>query len=111
MEDLTLTPEEEQSLEADRNPDYLGFYCAQCGRCEEQCPGDVDIPSLMRGYMYAYGYRQPSAAKDILRQKDISSIPCRDCLSCRVSCTMGFDVKGRALDIMRLNDIPDVFLA
>lgn len=106
MEDLTLTPEETKYLELARLNHKDSFFCQGCGSCLEQCPSAPDIPTLMRCYMYAYGYRDlPAAARNLESVRD-NPIACADCSSCIVKCTMGFDVRERALDIIRLRDFP-----
>jgi predicted aldo/keto reductase-like oxidoreductase len=109
MEDLTLTPEEEADLQFGKNKALTGLYCAQCGRCRSQCRHNLDIPTVMRSYMYAYGYRNPGKAKETLQQRLLEDITCRKCSTCAVSCTMGFDVRQKCSDIIRVLDIPDEF--
>ncbi|MCP5101990.1 MAG: hypothetical protein GY950_01360 [bacterium] len=64
----------------------------------------------MRSYMYAYGYRDPGKAKETLQGLSVNDITCRGCADCRVTCTMGFDIKKKVRDIARLHDVPDDFL-
>lgn len=110
MEDLTLTSEEIKDLRSDGSQTMAGLYCQQCDICRGQCPEDVDIPAYMRSYMYAYGYRNTGLAQETLSGVEVSSLPCSNCTSCGVRCTMGFDVRGKILDIMRIKDIPREFL-
>jgi len=112
MEDLTLTAEERKDLKLDEESQQAGLYCAQCGKCVAQCGQDLDIPTMMRSYMYAYGYRDLRAAKNALRYVDLTGIPCDSCGDCRVTeCTMGFDVKSKVQDIARIERVPDDFIA
>jgi predicted aldo/keto reductase-like oxidoreductase len=109
MEDLTLTPEEKADLHLDAAGGHAGLYCQQCGTCEEQCPSNVDVPTLMRSYMYAYGYKNLSLAHTTI--EDLGSrLPCTDCSSCSVLCPNGFDVPKKVQDIIRLKAIPQEFL-
>lgn len=110
MEDLSLTSQEKAALEPEEKIAMTGLYCSQCGRCRSRCRYDLDIPTLMRCYMYAYGYKEPAKAKKILQGKDPEVITCRQCSSCAVSCTMGFDVPGKIKDIIRIMAVPDDFL-
>lgn len=87
-----------------------GLYCLQCGECRSQCRLGADVPSWMRGYMYAYGYRAPARAKDLLGDS-LARPRCVSCAECSVRCRMGFDVRSRILDLARLGGIPDIFLA
>jgi predicted aldo/keto reductase-like oxidoreductase len=109
MADLTLTPEEEKYLKLARFNHKDSLFCQGCGTCLKQCPIAPDIPTLMRCYMYAYGYRDlPAAVRNIKSVRD-NPIACADCSSCVVECPMGFDIKEKALDIIRLRDFPPEF--
>jgi uncharacterized protein len=83
-----------------------GLYCHQCKKCIPQCPYYLDIPTIMRSYMYAYGYKNTAQAWHTLAGVDISGRPCEKCDACKVSCTAGFDVKNKIMDISRLKDVP-----
>jgi predicted aldo/keto reductase-like oxidoreductase len=109
MEDFTLTEKEKSDLNSIKKLSD-GLYCSQCGRCQTQCPAGIDIPTLMRAYMYAYGYRNLSLAKDTLQSLRLSHIPCANCPTCNVKCSMGFNIRERILDITRLQNIPEDFL-
>lgn len=111
MEDLTLTSEETKYLELARLNHKDSLFCQGCGACLKQCPSAPDIPTLMRCYMYAYGYRDLAAAARNLESVKDNPISCADCSSCIVKCTMGFDVRERVLDIIRLRDFPPEFFA
>ncbi len=110
MNDLTLTPEEESDLRLGENLSLTGLYCSNCRQCLPQCPHGVDIPKLMRSYMYAYGYRKPSKAKETLQLVDATKIRCSECSSCDIDCSMGFNIRKKITDITRIMDIPDEFL-
>ncbi|NIO02189.1 MAG: oxidoreductase [Candidatus Latescibacteria bacterium] len=110
LEDLTLTPQEQEDLELGRKYGMKGLYCRQCGTCLAQCDKDIDVPTMMRSYMYAYGYRNLAAAKETLSAVDLSNVPCSHCSACKVDCAMGFDVKERIEDIARLKSVPDDFV-
>jgi len=110
MENLTLTPDERKDLRLDESKTLAGLYCQQCDECRKQCPKAVDIPTFMRSYMYAYGYKNTGLAQETLNSMELSSLPCSDCTSCGVRCAMGFDVRGKILDIARIKDIPSEFL-
>jgi len=110
MEDLALTKEEKQDLVLGEKMGFSGCYCQQCGHCLAQCPAGMDIPTLMRSYMYAFGHRQPKKARDTLRSWTSTELACKNCDKCAVECSLGFDVKRRALDITRILKIPEEFL-
>jgi predicted aldo/keto reductase-like oxidoreductase len=87
-----------------------GLYCHQCKECIPQCPQNLDIPTIMRSYMYAYGYKNTVQAWHTLSGVELSGQPCENCTVCKVNCTAGFDVKDKILDIARLKDIPADFI-
>jgi predicted aldo/keto reductase-like oxidoreductase len=105
MNDLELTPEEQADLASAFAEE--GLYCQQCGGCGTQCRHSLDIPSLMRAYMYAYGYRDPGRAKETISHIKPGGILC---VRCPVSCEMGFDIRARFIDIARVRTVPDDFL-
>ncbi len=110
IKDPRLSDQELKDLDlADMRSDP-GLYCRQCQECVPQCPNDLDIPTLMRSYMYAYGYRQVEHARHTLDTVDVSGNPCEKCEVCRVTCRFGFDVKDRIQDIVRLKDVPLEFI-
>jgi len=111
MEDLTLTPEEKQYLELARINHKDSLFCQGCGSCLKQCPSAPDIPTLMRCYMYAYGYRDLAAAVRNIESVKDDPVACATCSSCVVKCPMGFDIKEKVLDIIRLRDFPPELIA
>ena len=108
MTDLTLTEQELKDLKVDL---HGGLYCQHCRQCLPGCREGLPVPDLMRGYMYAYGYRNLSLARDLLGELEIPSAPCQTCGACTVTCAKGFDVAGRIKDIVRLKGVPLDFLA
>jgi predicted aldo/keto reductase-like oxidoreductase len=113
MEDLTLTDKEREDLKLGEDLGLRGLYCDQCRECMAQCPKGVEIPTLMRSYMYTHGYRDLAAAKLALEPIDVASATraCGSCETCAVSCTMGFDVRDRVQDVARIRHVPDDFVA
>jgi predicted aldo/keto reductase-like oxidoreductase len=111
MADPTLSPAEELDLKADEQMGLAGLYCDQCGTCVAQCSRGIEIPALMRSYMYAYGYRNLWAAKETFELAGISRLPCTECPTCGVFCPRGLDVRSRALDIERIQLVADDFIA
>lgn len=110
IKDLKMSEAELKDLSlADRRSEP-GLYCQQCRTCLPQCPNNLDIPTLMRSYMYAYGYRSVGQARHTLDTVDVSGRPCETCGVCRVACASGFDIKDRIQDIVRLKDVPREFL-
>ncbi len=111
MENLELTPQEKADLQLNQGDTSTGMFCSQCEKCVPQCPANLDIPTLMRSYMYAYGYGNPAKARKTLDYVDLTNIPCKGCDSCRVVCASGFDIKRKVTDIARLAEVPEEFLA
>ncbi len=107
MKDLTLTTDEKNSLIAYNNQPS-DVYCQQCGQCVPQCPKSLDIPTIMRSYMYAYGYKNLHHAQQTLNISGAAL--CDSCNTCNVKCSMGFDVKAKIADISRLKNVPEEFL-
>jgi len=110
MEDPELTPAEELDLKEDQRMGRAGLYCDHCAKCTGECPRGVEIPTLMRSYMYAYGYRNLAAAKETFELAGMTEVPCAECGTCLVKCTMGFDVKKRIGDIARIQNVADDFI-
>ncbi len=67
-------------------------YCRACETCLGQCPRGVDIPTALRGVMYAEGYRREDLARETLARLNL---PCADCPSCVVNCRFGVRVGTR----------------
>ena len=99
MEDLNLTPEENRDLRLGTELGLAGLYCQQCRQCQPQCPAGLEIPGLMRAYMYAFGHEKPQKALEMLRGWNSADLACRDCATCSVQCALGFDVRSRALEL------------
>lgn len=111
MADPALTEEEEKNLLPPEDPPTSRLLCRQCRSCSGQCPESVDIPTMMRSYMYAYTYRNLAHAKQTLDHGCSGRLACLDCKTCRVRCASGLDVRERLLDIHRLGAVPEDFLA
>jgi uncharacterized protein len=107
MENLEFNEDEKANLELAFNE--TGMYCTQCETCLGQCKKGLDIPGMMRAYMYAYGYGETRKAKDQLLWNRAESL-CTDCGSCTVNCRQGFHVAEKIKDIARLANVPDEFL-
>lgn len=102
MEDLNLTPEESRDLKLGEDLGFAGLFCQQCRQCQPQCPAGLEIPGLMRAYMYAFGHNEPAKALETLRGWSPAGLACRDCAVCDVRCASGFDVRARALELADL---------
>jgi predicted aldo/keto reductase-like oxidoreductase len=110
LKDLKLTDRELEDIKLAELRPEMSLYCQQCRKCVPQCPANLDIPTLMRSYMYAYGYRDAAQARHTLDSVELSGDPCGKCEVCSVECASGFDVKDRIQDIARLRNVPAEFL-
>jgi predicted aldo/keto reductase-like oxidoreductase len=111
MASMELTEKEKLDLEPPSEDISSGLYCQQCNKCISQCPEALDIPTIMRSYMYAYGYKNLEFAYKTLCSTGLQSFPCKACKGCIVNCPTGFDVRAKILDIERLKDIPEDLIA
>ncbi len=110
IKSLKMSEQEMKDLNLANLRSEPSLYCLQCRKCLPQCPNSLDIPTLMRGYMYAYGYRNAEQAWHTVNAVAVSGRPCDKCEICGVACTAGFDIKDRVQDILRLKDVPVEFL-
>lgn len=109
LTNLDLSEQEKSDLEVASQE--LGLYCNGCSECVGTCVKKLNIPDLMRAYMYNYGYGESAKAKELVTRQQYGLNPCLNCTACTVQCTKGFAVSQRIADISRLNTIPDEFLA
>lgn len=110
IQNIKLSDQEKKDLQLASALSPEGLYCQQCKQCIPQCPHNLDIPTIMRSYMYAYGYKNTSQAWHTLAGTEITSHACKDCGTCKVKCPSGFDVMGKITDIARLGDVPKDFI-
>ncbi len=110
IQDLKMSEQELKDLALVASGSETGLYCQQCKQCIPQCSHNLDIPTIMRSYMYAYGYKNTEQAWYTLADAELSGRPCDNCDTCSVSCAAGFNVKNKILDIARLRDVPLDFL-
>jgi predicted aldo/keto reductase-like oxidoreductase len=110
IKSLKMTDQELKDLKPGSLGSVPTLYCHQCRKCIPQCTHNLDIPTIMRSYMYAYGYRNTSQAWHTLSGIELSGNTCYSCSSCNINCTAGFDIKDKILDIARLKDVPGDFV-
>ena len=110
INNLKMTDQEMKDLNLSDVLTEPGLYCHQCKECLPQCPASLDIPTLMRGYMYAYGYHNLEHAYYTVADAGIAGNPCDLCDVCKVNCSAGFNVREKVSDIARLRDVPVDFL-
>jgi predicted aldo/keto reductase-like oxidoreductase len=108
-EDVTLTDEERSSLMIGALEP--GLYCDGCSECAGSCRLSLPIPEMMRAYMYTYGYGDSALAKAVVDDLCLPASPCANCETCSSMCVKGFDLRGRIEDVIRLQNVPQEFLA
>ena len=103
MSDLSLSDGEKRDLRISsmvRGP----LYCQQCGSCVSSCLKAVDIPTLMRTYMYAEGYGNLIHAgltlDSLPPEKGLAT--CRSCLQCTAVCRQGIRIPERLHSLMAM---------
>lgn len=110
LQNLKLSEQELKDLAMANAGHEYGLFCQQCKQCVDQCPHQIDIPAIMRSYMYAYGYGNMEQAWHTLADNGIASGLCDKCETCRVKCPSGFNVRAKITDISRLLNVPVEFL-
>ncbi len=110
MGDLNLSDTESRELKIGKGIVPEGLFCSQCEQCIPQCRHNVEIPTIMRSYMYAFGYKNPGLAKDVLGNEDTGIDKCTECSTCSVVCSRGFDIKKKSQDISSISSVPDKFI-
>jgi predicted aldo/keto reductase-like oxidoreductase len=110
IKNLKMTDQEMKDISLSNLDPENDLYCHQCRQCIPQCPYNLEIPTVMRSYMYAYGYRNFEHAQHTLMEAGIPADSCNNCLNCSVKCKAGFNIKERIEDISRLKNVPREFL-
>jgi hypothetical protein len=96
MNDMTLSKKENKDLKLASN--LRGkLFCQNCRACIETCPQKVEIPDLMRSYMYAKGYGNYIQARDTIAElpDKYSLKECTNCTQCTASCQTGINISSR----------------
>ena len=110
IQNLKMSDQELKDLKLASLDTEPSLYCHQCKKCIPQCPHNLDIPTFMRSYMYAYGYKNTSQAWHTLSDIEFSGNPCEKCDTCNINCTANFDIKNKITDIARLRSVPEDFI-
>jgi len=96
VSDLSYTDEEREFLGQSDIQGMLQF-CQQCNECVPTCPKGVDVPTLMRTYMYAAQYSNFTHARmtldEIPASQSISA--CGTCAECTARCSNSISIAGR----------------
>ena len=96
ISNLEFSPEEKAFLSANDITLSMGF-CRQCERCLPSCPHGVEVPTLMRTYMYAAQYSNFHEAREALQEIAPGSglDVCVRCRSCDARCAHTVDIARR----------------
>jgi len=78
----------EKKFLAEKNLQASVQFCRQCSECRPTCPNGVDIPTLMRTYMYAAQYGNFVHARATFDgiAADASLKNCANCSDCNAKC-------------------------
>ena len=105
-----LTEKDRHYLAGLQNNELL--YCQNCGKCVQECRKQLAaIPTVMRAYMYNFGYKQPALSKETLIGLELTDHVCSGCVTCSVNCPSGFNVAEKMAAITPIVHVPDYFLA
>jgi uncharacterized protein len=110
IQNLKMSDQELKDISLVSPVNESGLYCQQCKECIPQCQNNLDIPTIMRSYMYAYGYRNTEQAWHTLADAGLPEGACDKCDVCNVTCASGFNVRNKISDIARLKGVPKDFL-
>lgn len=108
MEDINLNDAEKKELQKEAS--LPGLYCQGCRECLGQCVVRLPVPDLMRAYMYVYDYWNLAMAQDLVLSLGLPSGMCGECTFCPVKCSIGFPVREKIRDIVRIREIPAEFI-
>ncbi|MFC1849866.1 aldo/keto reductase [candidate division CSSED10-310 bacterium] len=101
--DLEYTAEEKKFL-SDNEIKLSMSFCQQCRKCIASCPHRVEIPTLMRVYMYAAQYSNFHQARatisEIPREQGLNLCSSCSLSSCQAQCHHYVDIPHR-LDTLR----------
>jgi len=103
MNDLTLSKQEKRDLQlSSMLPGKL--YCQQCRQCISTCSKRVEVPDLMRAYMYYKGYENVTQARDTLAElaNDQGLEACRHCSVCTAQCVRGIQIGERVQALQQM---------
>jgi predicted aldo/keto reductase-like oxidoreductase len=103
MKNLELSTREKKDLRtlaAQADP----LYCQQCGCCIASCIRHVEIPTLMRSYMYAEGYHNLIQAELTLGEVPAAAglAACAGCDTCTAVCRFGIRIQDRIRSLSAL---------
>ena len=100
MGELTLTEDEKRELKI-ASMLRGTLYCQNCRSCIPTCPERVEVPNLMRAFMYSEGYGNAVQAAVTVAELpfDRGIEVCRSCAGCTSVCRNGIPV-GRRVEAL-----------
>lgn len=103
MGDLSLSAAEQRDLQITSMVSGR-LYCQNCRSCIPGCPRKVEIPTLMRAYMYARGYGNMIQARSTVEEipPHLGPEACSGCEECTAVCPHGIDIRPRIRDLHTL---------
>jgi predicted aldo/keto reductase-like oxidoreductase len=87
------------------------LYCQNCGQCVDQCTKNLPIPTIMRAYMYNFGYKHASLSQETLVSLALNGNDCAGCTGCTVNCSSGFKVAEKIAAITPIVNVPSYYLS
>jgi predicted aldo/keto reductase-like oxidoreductase len=101
MNDLALTTHELNDLRIAASMRGT-LFCQNCRACVPTCPSNIEIPKLMRAYMYAQGYGNFIQARTTIAELSGNKglDVCRECSGCSASCRRGIDIHSRVKSLI-----------
>jgi predicted aldo/keto reductase-like oxidoreductase len=103
MGDLELTEDEKRELKISSLLRGT-LFCQNCRSCVPSCSRRVEIPNLMRSYMYAVGYGNLIQAETTMAELPANRglDVCRVCSTCSATCRFGIDIPDRLKSLMNI---------
>ena len=94
--DVAFTDDEREFISNNALKASLEF-CQQCRDCVASCPNRVDIPTLMRGYMYASQYQNHDQARFTLARAGSGAglDVCKSCPTCSAICSHTVNIRRK----------------
>jgi predicted aldo/keto reductase-like oxidoreductase len=96
MSNLALSVAERREIQVASNLKGK-LYCQNCRSCISSCSQKVEIPNLMRAFMYAKGYgnyvQAGITAAELPKKRGLNV--CRACSSCTATCPNGINIGSR----------------
>jgi len=77
------------------------YFCQSCRECVPTCPERVEIPLLMRAYMYAEAYGNTIQAEETIGTvlEDRGLRVCAGCTSCQARCRRDLPIADRVREM------------